>query len=58
MRADPDFLKETMKFQYEERTLPIPDVQWNNQPDPIYHFFEELPSGIAPSLKVFKKLNR
>jgi 4-amino-4-deoxy-L-arabinose transferase-like glycosyltransferase len=58
MRADPDFLKETMKFQYEEKTLPIPDVQWNNQPDPIYHFFEELPSGIAPSLKVFKKLNR
>jgi hypothetical protein len=47
-----------MKFQYEEKTLPIPDVQWNNQPDPIYHFFEELPSGIAPSLKVFKKLNR
>jgi hypothetical protein len=58
MRADPDFLTETMKFQYEERTLPIPDVQWNNQPDPIYHFFDELPNGMAPSLKVFKKLHR
>lgn len=55
MRADPDFLAETLKFSYEELTLPIPDVQWNNQPDPIYHFYEDLPSGIAPSLKLFKK---
>jgi hypothetical protein len=27
MRADPDFVKETLKFRYEEMTLPIPDVQ-------------------------------
>jgi hypothetical protein len=58
MRADPDFVKETMRFPYEERTLPIPDVQWNNQPDPIYHFCDELPNGVAPSLKLFKKLKR
>lgn len=58
MRADPDFVNETMKFAYEEETLPIPDVQWNNQPDPIYHFYDELPSGIAPSLKLFKKIER
>jgi hypothetical protein len=56
MRADPDFLQETLKYRYEEITLPIPDVQWNNQPDPLYHFYEELPSEIAPSLKLFKKV--
>jgi hypothetical protein len=56
MRADPDFLAETLKFRYEELTLPIPDVQWNNQPDPIYHFYKDLPSGIAPELKLFKKV--
>ena len=58
MRADPDFVEATMKSPYEERTLPIPDVQWNNQPDPVYHFYDELPSGIAPSLKLFKKIKR
>jgi hypothetical protein len=57
-QADPEFVKETTKFRYEEVTLPIPDVQWNNQPDPIYHFFDELPDGIAPSLKLFKKVKR
>jgi hypothetical protein len=58
MRADPDFLQETLKFRYREITLPIPDVQWNNQPDPLYHFYGDLPSGIAPSLKLFKKVTR
>ena len=56
LRVDPDYVKETMQFSYEERTLQIPDVQWNDQPDPIYHFYDELPSGIAPNLKLFKKI--
>jgi hypothetical protein len=56
LKVDPKFMKETAKFRYEEKTLPIPDVQWKNQPDPLYHFFRELPSGIAPSLKMYKKM--
>lgn len=58
LRVDPAFLQETMKSEYEERTLQIPDVQWNDQPDPIYHFYEELPGTAAPSLKLFKKIKR
>jgi hypothetical protein len=55
LRVDPDFVSETKRFQYAEKTLQVPDVEWNNQPDPIYHFYQELPAGIAPGLRMFKK---
>lgn len=54
---DPGFVEGTRTVQYQSRTLDVADVQWNNQPDPLYHFFEDPPSRLAPHLTILKKVS-
>jgi 4-amino-4-deoxy-L-arabinose transferase-like glycosyltransferase len=42
------------QFKYEAIELPVPDLQWNNRPDPLYHHYATPPEHPAPKVKIFK----
>ncbi len=55
MTLNEEFVKETRKFRYSTIELPVPDIQWNNRPDPLYHYYKTPPMGLAPRLKIQKR---
>ena len=55
MKMDEEFVRETSKYEYSKITIPFPDLQWNNQPDPLYHY-DEIPSNdLAPPIAILRK---
>jgi hypothetical protein len=48
------FLRATQGYRYSMIELPVPDLQWNNRPDPLYHHFRS-PSKASPRVKIFKR---
>jgi hypothetical protein len=44
-----------LRPNYTVTPLGVPDYQWNNSPDPLYHRFGDDPSGEAPELHVFRR---
>ncbi len=55
MEMDEKFVRETAKVPYSKVPLPFPDLQWNNQPDPLYHYYETPPNDLAPPVALLKK---
>ena len=51
------FLLETAQHQYAATELPIPDIQWNNRPDPLYHFFTPPHYDDLPRVKILRRTN-
>jgi 4-amino-4-deoxy-L-arabinose transferase-like glycosyltransferase len=41
------------RSRYQELELGVPDYQWNNRPDPLYHRFAPSGSPEAPPLRLF-----
>jgi len=41
------------RSRYEEVALGVPDFQWNNRPDPLYHRFGTARDPEAPELRIF-----
>jgi 4-amino-4-deoxy-L-arabinose transferase-like glycosyltransferase len=40
---------------YDRIELPVPDVQWNNRPDPLYHHFASPEEGLAPNVWLIRR---
>ena len=55
MNVDERFLRETSKYQYSKITIPFPDIQWNNQPDPLYHYYYPPSNDLAPPIVILKR---
>jgi hypothetical protein len=55
MRMDQAFLADTAKYDYTRIEIPFPDLQWNNQPDPLYHYFRTPAADRAPAIVLFRK---
>jgi hypothetical protein len=56
MRTDEEFMRESSKHSYSKITIPFPDLQWNNQPDPLYHYYDTPSNELAPPITILKKL--
>jgi hypothetical protein len=56
MRTDEEFMRESSKYSYNKITIPFPDLQWNNQPDPLYHYYDTPSNDLAPPITILKKL--
>ena len=41
-------------LRIEEVRLGVPDFQWNNRPDPLYHRFGTARDPEAPELRIFR----
>ena len=57
MEEDPDFVRITGKYHYSEIELPVGDVQWNNQPDPLYHFNTTPTNERVPYVRILKRID-
>ena len=55
MIMDEEFVRETSKVPYSKVTIPFPDLQWNNQPDQVYHYYDTPAKDLAPPITVLKK---
>ena len=55
MNMDEAFVRETSKYPYSKITIPFPDLQWNNQPDPVYHYYDTPSNDLAPPVAILKK---
>jgi hypothetical protein len=44
------------KLEYETIELPMPDLQWNNRPDPLYHHYATPPEHQAPKVRISKRI--
>jgi 4-amino-4-deoxy-L-arabinose transferase-like glycosyltransferase len=55
LTVDDPFVAVTESYHYSTIELPVGDVQWNNQPDPLYHFYETPGSGQAPPVTVLHR---
>jgi hypothetical protein len=55
MLMDQEFVRETSKYPYSKITIPFPDLQWNNQPDQVYHYYDTPAMDLAPPITVLKK---
>ena len=53
MIVDQEFRDRTVEVGYSLVELPVPDVQWNNRPDPIYHYFKPLADDLTPPVTIF-----
>jgi hypothetical protein len=49
------FLEATKGYRYSMIELPVPDLQWNNRPDPLYHHFKSPSPKLSPRVRIFKK---
>jgi hypothetical protein len=55
MNMDEEFVRETSKYQYSKITIPFPDLQWNNQPDPLYHYNDPPSNDLAPPISLLRR---
>ncbi len=55
MNVDEGYVRETSKYQYSKITIPFPDIHWNNQPDPLYHYYYPPSNDLAPPIVILKK---
>ena len=46
---------EMRKLEYVAIELPMPDLQWNNRPDPLYHHYATPPEHRAPNVTLLKR---
>jgi hypothetical protein len=56
MTMDATFKRETGRYAYESITLGVPDVQWNNRPDPLYHYWGPLDAKLGPPLRILRRI--
>jgi hypothetical protein len=56
LKTNEEFMRESNKYPYTKVTIPFPDLQWNNQPDPLYHYYDRPSDDLAPPITVLKKL--
>ena len=54
-RVDAEFGAAMKQLEYLPFELPVPDVQWNNRPDPLYHHFTPPPKDLAPPVTLWKR---
>lgn len=54
---DSDFNGAKSNFHYTKVELPVGDVQWNNQPDPLYHFNTTPTNDMVPFVKILKRID-
>jgi len=55
LKISEEFMRESNKYPYTKITIPFPDLQWNNQPDPLYHFCKTPSNDLAPPIVILKK---
>ncbi len=55
LRTDDQFFRENSGYHYTKITIPFPDLQWNNQPDPLYHYYDPPSPDLAPPIVVLKR---
>lgn len=55
LTVDDAFIAATQAYDYSTVELPVGDVQWNNQPDPLYHFYETPASDQAPKVRILHR---
>ena len=55
LRTDDQFFRENSGYHYTKITIPFPDLQWNNQPDPLYHYYDPPAPDPAPPIVVLRK---
>lgn len=55
LQVDDAFLAITDTYRYTAIELPVGDVQWNNQPDPLYHFYTTPTKDHAPYVRVLHR---
>ena len=49
------FLNATKGYRYSMIELPVPDLQWNNRPDPLYHYFKAPALELSPKIRILKR---
>lgn len=55
MTEDAEFARITRNYNYTTVELPVGDVQWNNQPDSLYHFYATPTIEMAPFVKILRR---
>lgn len=58
LTLDDSFIAATDAYDYSAIELPVGDVQWNNQPDPLYHFYENPTNAEAPFVRILHRESR
>ncbi|MFH1995472.1 MAG: tetratricopeptide repeat protein [Candidatus Omnitrophota bacterium] len=58
LKADKHYLSETEKFHYDSIRFPVPDVAWDNRPDPLWHRFMPLTDDLAEPLIILRRMGR
>jgi 4-amino-4-deoxy-L-arabinose transferase-like glycosyltransferase len=43
------------RYTYDRIDLPVADVQWNNRPDPLYHYFVSPAKDMAPKVQLLRR---
>jgi hypothetical protein len=57
MTLNDEFVRELNNHHYEKVVLPFPDLQWNNQPDPLYHYYVNPQPELAPPIVLYRRLD-
>ena len=57
MAVDQEFMDTFSRCRYLKIILPFPDLQWNNQPDPLYHYYRTpaASSELAPPITLWRR---
>lgn len=55
LRTDDEFFRQTSHYRYLSTTIQFPDLQWNNQPDPLYHYYDRPSDELAPPITILKR---
>lgn len=50
-----EYLEQIEQLSFRDVELPIPDLHWNNRPDPLYHYFETPFPEDVPAIKIKKR---
>jgi hypothetical protein len=55
LRVSDDWLESLDRHTYDRIELPVADVQWNNRPDPLYHYFVSPAEDMAPKVRLLRR---
>ncbi|MDH5324249.1 MAG: hypothetical protein OEZ68_20540 [Gammaproteobacteria bacterium] len=55
---DKNFVESLNNHKYELVELNAPDIQWNNRPDPLYHFYNTPVESHLPKIKIYRKIEK
>jgi len=55
LRMDDEFFRQNSGYHFRPFTIPFPDLQWNNQPDPLYHYYNTPAANLAPPITILRK---